>query len=165
MAEKEWLGWHFLPKDKRLRYGTKEIVEVGRPITIKGSLELCVWGLHASSRALDALPYAPYNTKYACRVRLSGTILDGGDKSVASTRQVLWVVDATKTLHLFACLVAEEAFAKYGNGDKRSLAAIRAKRDWLEGRIDREKLLAARAAAEAAAEDATGQAAREAAWA
>ena len=140
MDRKEWLGWHFLPPDKRLRYGTREVVEVGKSITIEGPLRLCVRGLHASARAIDALSYAPLNAKYACRVRLSGEIVGGGDKAVANTREVLWMVDATRVLHLFACQVAEDAMSRHGNGDRRSLAAIQAKRDWLEGKISNKEL-------------------------
>src|SRR3990172_3699057 len=153
MSANEWLGWHFLPEDKRLRYGTREVVEVGRPVKVAGKLALCEWGLHASRRAIDALAYAPMDSAklYACRVRLGGELIESQDKAVASEREVLWMVDATKALHLFACRVAEDAFTKYGNGDTRSLAAIQAKRDWLEGKITSEELKAAARAAEVAA--------------
>src|SRR3972149_3105412 len=127
MSANEWLGWHFLPEDKRLRYGTREVVEVGRPVKVAGKLALCEWGLHASRRAIDALAYAP--------------------------------MDSAK---LYACRVAEDAFTKYGNGDTRSLAAIQAKRDWLEGKITSEEL---KAAARAAAEAAWAAEAARAAWA
>src|SRR3989304_3127123 len=158
MSANEWLGWHFLPGDKRLRYGTREVVEVGRPVKIAGKLALCEWGLHASRRAIDALAYAPMDSAklYACRVRLGGELIESQDKAVASEREVLWMVDATKALHLFACRVAEDAFTKYGNGDTRSLAAIQAKRDWLEGKITSEELKAAARAAEVAAWGAGG---------
>src|SRR3990170_4771452 len=152
MSANEWLGWHFLPGDKRLRYGTREVVEVGRPVKVAGKLALCEWGLHASRRAIDALAYAPMDSAklYACRVRLGGELIESQDKAVASEREVLWMVDATKALHLFACRVAEDAFTKYGNGDTRSLAAIQAKRDWLEGKITSEELKAAAGAVGAA---------------
>ena len=167
MSANEWLGWHFLPEDKRLRYGTREVVEVGRPVKVAGKLALCEWGLHASRRAIDALAYAPMDSAklYACRVRLGGELIESQDKAVASEREVLWMVDATKALHLFACRVAEDAFTKYGNGDTRSLAAIQAKRDWLEGKITSEELKAAARAAEVAAWAAEAARAAWAAWA
>src|SRR3990172_9765235 len=167
MSTNEWLGWHFLPQDKRLRYGTREVVEVGKLIKVEGELKLCEWGLHASRRAIDVLTYAPIKEKklYACRVRLRGELIESEDKAVASEREVLWMVDATKTLHLFACRVAEDAFTKYGNGDPRSLAAIQAKRDWLEGKITSEELKAAARAAEVAAWAAEAARAAWAAWA
>src|SRR3990172_681185 len=167
MSANEWLGWHFLPEDKRLRYGTREVVEVGRPVKVAGKLALCEWGLHASRRAIDALAYAPMDSAklYACRVRLGGELIESQDKAVASEREVLWMVDATKALHLFACRVAEDAFTKYGNGDTRSLAAIQAKRDWLEGKITSEELKAAARAAEGAGAGWAAGAAGGAAWA
>jgi len=173
MSTNEWLGWHFLPEDKRLRYGTREVVEVGKPLKVAGKLKLCEWGLHASRRAIDALTYAPISEKklWACRVRLRGELIESEDKAVAPEREVLWMVDATKALHLFACRVAEDAFTKYGNGDPRSLAAIRAKRDRLENKITDKELAAAEAAAWAAAraaawaEAAAWAAAEAAAWA
>ena len=159
MSANEWLGWHFLPEDKRLRYGTREVVEVGKPIKVEGELKLCQWGLHASRRAIDALVYAPNSAKlYACRVRLGGELIESEDKAVASEREVLWMLDATKTLHLFACQIAEDTLSKYGNGDPRSAAAIQAKKDWLAGRITEQDLATAREAAEAAARSAAAAA-------
>src|SRR3990170_2098733 len=88
MSANEWLGWHFLPGDKRLRYGTREVVEVGKPVKVEGELVLCEWGLHASHRAIDAIVYAPNSAKlYACRVRLGGKLIESHDKAVASERE------------------------------------------------------------------------------
>ena len=63
-------------------------------------------------------------------------------------------------LHEFGCWCAEQALALIDNPDPRSVAAIAAKRAWLQGEITDEQLAAARAAARAAAWDA----ARDAAW-
>jgi hypothetical protein len=119
---------------------------------------LCQRGFHASVRVLDALRYA--QGAVICRVRLSGIIVRGDDKVVASSREVLWMADATETLHLFACDEAERAMARVENPDQRSVAAIVAKRAWLRGEITDKQLAAARDAAWAAAWDA----ARAAAW-
>ena len=74
VKRKQLTGWHFLAGDKRLRFGTKEVVEVGKTIEVAGPLVLCQWGLHASRRAIDALKYAPSNTGnlYVCKVVLTG---------------------------------------------------------------------------------------------
>ena len=50
-------GWHFLPEDRRLRFGARELVEAGQTYRIKPPLRLGKWGLHAAVRALDALYY------------------------------------------------------------------------------------------------------------
>ena len=57
---------------------------------------------------------------------------------------------SARTLHLFACEVAEQALGKIENPDPRSIEAIRVKRLWLDGKATNEELAASRAAAEAA---------------
>src|SRR3990167_8761473 len=141
-----WLGWHFLSADRRLRWG---------------------------SRALDALIYAP--GPVVCRVELLGERLDGGDKSCARERRVLWIADATAGLHAFACAVAMDALhlteARGARVDPRSWVAIETKRRWLRGEATDAELHAAWSAARSAAlsaalsaESAAWSAALSAAW-
>ena len=168
MAEKV-LAWHFLRDDKRMQFrdGRRvedgEIVEVGKTYKAEGDLKLCANGMHASVRAIDALDYAP--GPIICRVELSGKIVDGGDKVCAISRKVLWMADATHTLHEFACRCAEQALLQEREAgrepDARSWAAVKAKRQWLQGEISDEEL----DAAWAAALDAARAAAWAAAWA
>jgi hypothetical protein len=165
------LYWHWLNEDKRLRCGTKEVVEVGKTIRYDGKLVLCESGLHASEKAIDALQYAP--GPIICRVSLGGEIVEGTDKVVASERTVLWMADATNTLHEFACRCAEAALKTAKVEDRRCWEAIVTKRRWLNGEATDEELYAARAAAldaawaaaRAAARDAARAAAWDAAWA
>jgi len=154
-------AWHFLPNDGRLRFPPHEKVEVGVTLKIDGSPILCERGFHASIRAIDALNYAP-GTR-VCRVRLGGEIIHGDDKLVATERTVLWMADATNTLHECACLFAEEALRVAKVDDPRCHAAIDAKRKWLRGEIDDDAMSAAEAAARLAAESAATSAARLAA--
>jgi hypothetical protein len=128
------LYWHWLQEDRRLRYDSKELVEVGKTITHAGPVLMCESGLHASERAIDSLQYAP--GPIICRVALGGTVIDGKDKSVASERTVLWMADATNTLHEFACLCAEEALRTAKVEDVRCWNAIETKRKWLRGEGD-----------------------------
>ena len=93
-------GWHFLPEDRRLRWGTKEVVKPDRWISVEGELEMCRWGLHASKRSMDALSYAP--GPIVCRVELRGDLIHESDKSVGRERRVIWMADATETLRNFA---------------------------------------------------------------
>ena len=174
------LAWYFLKEDRKLRYAPYTPVEPGQVLRVEGPLELCRRGLHASIRPLDALRYAPGSI--VCRVEMGGDIIHGDDKLCASERKTLWVADATRTLHEFACWCAERALLRERDAgrepDPRSWDAVEAKRAWLRGEIDDKALAAAadaawataaaaRAAvyAAAAAVDAAVDAAWAAAWA
>ena len=158
------LGWHFLAADRRLQFGERESVEAGRTYSAEGPLVLCRNGMHASIRALDALSYAP--GPIVCRVRLGGEIIHDTDKSVARSRRVLWLADATTILHEFALSVATDALclqeARGEFTDPRSWAALEVKARWLRGKATTLELAAACAAAYAVAGDAAS--ARDVAW-
>ena len=154
------LAWHWVHEDRRLGYGDGREVRAGETIEHNGSIALCESGLHASTTILDALTYAP--GPVVCRVRMSGTVLRGNDKIVATRRETLWMVDARRVLVVWACECAWEALQRVGNPDPRSVAAIReVMRQQRSGVRDQAKLDAARDAASAAAR----AAARAAAWA
>src|SRR3989304_933297 len=93
------LGWHFVSRDERERFGKRRVIRPGRTYKVKGPITLCKWGLHASERAIDALRYAPEDGWIVCRVRLSGTILYDTDKAVATERTVLAMADAEAVIH------------------------------------------------------------------
>ncbi len=88
---KSVLGWWFCAPNADgtilLPHGDGREVRVGETLIVTGPIVPCSSGLHASSRAIDALKYAPGST--VCRVRLSGTIIQEGDKLAASERKVL----------------------------------------------------------------------------
>ena len=161
MSESPLLAWHFLPADRRLRFGDRTLVEPGQTLTVEPPLELCTRGLHASVRPIDALFYAP--GPILCRVALSGEILEDKDKVCAEHRTVLWMADATRALHLFACDEAERALQIAKVDEPRCAAAIKTKRRWLDGEATDQELAAARAAASAAARAAASAAASAAA--
>jgi hypothetical protein len=142
----DWLGWHFLPDDGKLANGDGRQAVAGETYTVEPPLKLCNHGLHASKRAIDALKYAP--GALVCRVHLSGEILeDEPDKACATQRTVLWMADATRTLHEFACRVAEDALRAANVTDERCWNAIQVKRKWLNGQATDTELRAARAVA------------------
>lgn len=158
-------AWHFLPGDRRLRWGTKEIITPGSVVTVDPPLSLCSVGLHASIRAIDALEYSP--GPIISRVLVWGEVVRGDDKLCGQFRKCLWMADASRVLHGFACDVATEALdllaAKGEAIDPRSRKAIEVKLAWLRGEATDEELAAARAAAWDAAWDAARAAARDAA--
>lgn len=163
------LAWHFLSEDKRLGFDDGRLVEVGVPLECEGAPVLCDNGMHGSVRLIDALFYAA--GPIVCRVEIAGDIIEGDDKLCGRKRTVLWMLDATRILHEFACECAEGALTPVDNPDPRSVAAVEAKRKWLAGEITDYELdaaqLAAAYAARAAAATATAAAdgARAAAWA
>ena len=170
MADPAKLYFHFLNDDGRLAYGKRAKVVVGKTLTLKSRPVLCERGFHAAERAIDALSYAP--GALICRVTLGGEIVVGSDKVAAQQRTVLWMADATRTLHEFSAWAADwildKLEAKGEKIDPRSRAAPEAKRRWLRGEITDQELAAARAAAwdaaRAAARAAAWDAARAAAW-
>jgi hypothetical protein len=157
------LAWHFLPEDRRLRWDSREVVEVGRTLKMKGEPEVCRRGFHASRRIVDALNYAP--GPILCRVEVGGTILEDDDKLVGTTRRVVAMADASPMLHLFACDLAEAVLKAAGVTDARALGVIQAKRLWVAGDITDAEMDAARDAAWDAARDESCDEAWDAAWA
>ena len=99
MSEQELIGWHFASADLRLGHGDEREIRVGETLTVEPPIELCERGLHASVRPLDALNYA--SGPIACRVRLSGLLIAGEDKAVATERTVLGMVDGERVFSAF----------------------------------------------------------------
>jgi hypothetical protein len=161
-------GWHFAAD--KLRDG-RPLPPKGTRLEHAGECVPCQSGLHFSQRAIDALQYA--QGPFVARVEGPDDALPHGkpeDKRCGSWRVNLTeYVDVSRTLHLFACEVAERALlAEIAAGrepDARSWRAIEAKRQWLDGKATDKELAAARDAAWAAAWAAARDAARYAAWA
>ena len=164
MTTDKILAWHFLPEDGCMRWGTKELVAAGKTYRVEGPLTMCRHGLHASRRALDALGYGA--GPLICRVELWGDVQEDQDKCVARNRHVVWLADASRPLHLFACQCADGVL---GNIPKKRRPvyreAIAAKRRWLDGGCSDKELDAARAAADAEADAEASSAAYWAAYA
>ena len=99
--------WHFTDTNKLLRYHDNREVVAGETLSIEGELVLCEHGLHACKNILDACNYAP--GPYIWWVELSGKVVHGDDKSVATKRKAVWGYDATNVLREFARIVALEA--------------------------------------------------------
>ena len=166
---KSIMAWHFV--GEKLRNG-RDIPPDGKTLVHKGPLKLCVSGLHASERLMDALQYAPGNT--VCRVKCHGTILKDTDKLICTRRTIEWRLDATELLRSFARQCALDVAHLWDmpdvvrqyltTGDESLRAAARdAASDaaWVAGRVVA-ATAAANDAAWVAASDAT--AARDAAW-
>lgn len=168
--KKEWLGWHFLADDGKVAHTGQQhsgtLVVAGQTLALDGGkIEPCMFGLHASKKPLEALQYA--TGSIIARVRLSGEIVEHDDKAAARSRTALWVMDASRALHICSVYYAELALDRVAAGgaivDPRSRAALEVKLRWVNGQASDSDLAAAGAAARAAAWAAAG-AAGDAAW-
>jgi len=140
-------AWHF--SDGTLSYGDARPIIPGLALTCEPEdISLCGFGFHANLDIIDVLQYAP--GAVLSYVECGGKIVQDDDKLVCSQRRHLAVVDITNTLHEFGCWCAEQALALIDNPDPRSLAAIAAKRKWMQGEISDEELAYAAYAAYAA---------------
>lgn len=92
--------WHFAHCDNngtpRLNHGDGREIRLGETLTVEGEPVLCERGLHAGARVSDALKYCAY-TACLCMVELSGTVIHGTDKSVATRRTVIAMLTAEQT--------------------------------------------------------------------
>jgi len=156
-------AWYFSDATKKLLHGDGRGIAIGVTHEVKGELKLCVTGLHASKKLIDALLYAPGSVVW--QVELSGKILKGDNKMCASKRTYLaGGIDISKVLRKFARLQALSVIDKWDCPD--------IVRKWLETGDESIRSaaksaagLTAEAAAEAAAESAAWSAAESAAWA
>ena len=145
------LAWHFLNNNKKLGHGDGRAVVKGRILKCKGPIMLCECGLHASIKVLDALYCSTSSQRSLCRVELSGDILFGDNKVVASERKVITRLNTKQTeniLREFACRVAEDVlpvFEKQYPYDKRPSNVISATRMFEQGLITNGELEDARA--------------------
>ena len=156
-------AYYFSNMDKKLRYNDNRQIRKGRTHKVKGDLKLCGHGLHASIKAIDALRYAP--SSYLWVVELSGDIVHGDDKIVASERTYLHGFNTDKLLRKFAhkqALINIEKIKPYTNADDYELIVT-----YLESGDDNKRSTtesAAESAAKSAAWSAAESAARSAAW-
>jgi len=158
------LAWHFTARD-RLRDGNP-VPPIGEKLTHEGPLTMCRSGLHASTRLMDALGYAPGAMLH--RVECAGETITEEDKLVCRERTIIWSLDAEPILREFARWCALEVidlwdapdvvreFLETGDATLRAAAraAVRAARAARATRATRAAWDAAWAAQDAAAWDA-----------
>ena len=161
------IAYHFTQATLR---GGRPIPAIGKKLVHERELKLCVSGLHASLDPFDALKYAPGCLLH--KVEVSGEIIVGDDKLVASERTILASIDATKLLcdfarwcaldvaHLWDCPPLVLEYLQTGDESLRAAA-----RDAVWAASQDAVWAAARAAARDAVWAASQDAARAAAWA
>src|ERR1039458_2960111 len=164
------VAYHFLADPTKLAHTGETLPPVGKRISLAKGVKpvLCKTGFHGSMRPLDAISFAP--GPYLCRVRLSGIVVKGDDKCVASARTLLTgPVDVSVELRIFAAhqaLAAADAaekvlpnFEKVFPDDKRVREAIAQARKTARVVLAHPAESAARSAAGSAARSAAGSAA------
>ena len=92
-------AFYFANKDRKLRYNDGRSIVVGETHSVEGEIRTCYNGLHASTKLIDALGYAPDNILY--QVELSGDIDHAVDKVAARNRKYLAEFDATDIVNDF----------------------------------------------------------------
>lgn len=174
-AGSEVLAWHFV--NAAFRDGSAVPAD-GERLEHPGDITICVSGLHASERILDALKYAPGNT--ICRVACDDVAGRQDDKLVCRVRTIEWRLDGEELLRDFARRVALDVaglwempaevrkFLETGNENLRvaaRAAAREASRDYA-ARDETTAAIASEAARAASARTHAGRAtALAAAWA
>lgn len=93
-------AYYFSNNDQTLAYGDGRKIIVGETHAVDCEPILCGQGLHASKEPFDALQYA--KGKYLYKVELSGRIVEGDNKVVATHRKYIKCIDAEDLLRYFA---------------------------------------------------------------
>ena len=97
--KKEILGWHILPSNKKLNFKDDRLIRDNIWYSVKGNLDLCCCGLHASKKIKDAVGNWNYNdvghgdeNGYICRVVVKDNVIYGNEKFCGRSRKVLWKI-------------------------------------------------------------------------
>ena len=147
------LAWKFLPADLSVTHSTGEKWEPRKWRDVKGPLDLCHVGLHASVKARDALGYHDNARLVLARVEYGGEVVGGDDKIAATKMRVMWTAEPKAQKKAILRLV-------YGWTDRAIGNAVKALRD-----AKYEKEADALAKAPKVKDEKTAVAARDAAWA
>ena len=125
--------YKFVTKDLRSKNGDCQWV-IGKWQTVKGQLNPCHWGLHASRTPLESLQYTYGDRWFMAEAR--GEIVEEDDKFCAYEMRLIQELPVDKILVQFAILCARRCYknykAKYPD-DKVVIAAIEAaERCWAD---------------------------------
>ena len=161
---KTYRAYYFAPDDNKLRFGDGREIVVGDTHTVGVKPKVCMAGLHASLRPIDALKYAPGNQLYI--VEVGGVVDIGEDKIAGETRKyVCKVPNIEWLLRKFAREVAlEVVLREIPNINPIVIEWLKTGDESLRSAAESAARSAARSAAESAAESAASSAASSAAW-
>ena len=132
----------------------------GKWYKVKGELEMCENGLHASERIIDAMGYVPM--EILAKVEVRGDCEKQSDKQCWREMRIIrawrWTKKDSVALAIYSAGLVLKNFEAEHPDDKRPREAINAARRWLKNSTEENRM-----AAGSAAESAAGSA-RSAAW-
>lgn len=103
-------AWHFLPKNGRTRFSHLPVKEGDTLIVNPNRVEMCKFGLHASSNFFDALDYSPGSL--LTRVVVRDNVECSPDKLVGASRTCLKMYPQAEAVILhWALLVARGKYS------------------------------------------------------
>ena len=143
-------AWHFAHAAGRLNEAHPRKVEVGKIYDSKGQFDLRgITTLKSSRRAIYALTTA-LSGPLICRVRVWGEVAELEERPsqhhhflAGRHLEVMSVMDGSALLHKFACDCADDALRIAKLDDDKARDGIKAKRAWMQGKINDEELKAA----------------------
>ena len=137
-------------------YHGKKTWTPGKWHSCRGDLEMCVNGLHASKRIVDAMRYVPM--EILAKVEVRGESIQGDDKSCHREMRIVkawrWEKKDSVAMAIYCAGLVIKNFEDAHPGDKRPREAIEAARRWLKNPTEenRQAALSAEYAARSASE-------------
>ena len=122
--------WHFIPKNRKLRYEDGRKVTRNRWLKYKSrsryrDLFMCSNGMHASKDLFDAMKYSRGFGQVLCRVVLKGKRIYGKSKICAEYRSVTWMIDIDPLFFEIAAKICPRKWIKIRDNSGR----LRPRRD------------------------------------
>lgn len=144
----DFIGWHWVDADEigpciNKEYSKSRVpIITGKIYDVNEIINNQVQELYASSSITQALKNAP--SPYLCRVRLLGTVhKDDSYYYWARQREVLWIMNAEKVLHIFSCLFTRKMLERLYITDDRVLHALNTKMSWIDGKATQSDVIEA----------------------
>ena len=121
--------WKAMRKGLNSHHGTKRW-KIGKWYKVKGELEMCENGFHASEKIIDAMGYVPM--EILAKVEVRGAGITRADKQCWSEMQIVrawkWHKEDSVALSIYCAGLVLENFEKKCPDDKRPREAIAAAR-------------------------------------
>jgi hypothetical protein len=110
-------GWHFLPKNGKLRYSDNRKVAKGKWLKYKkrrdhDRIRMCRVGMHASKDLFDAMNFGQCFGGILCRVDLRGDRIYARNKVCAEERKIVWMINIDPLFFNIASLLCPRRWVK-----------------------------------------------------
>jgi hypothetical protein len=132
--------WKSMSEGLRSGYGNMAW-EIGKWYKIKGKLEMCQNGFHASEKIFDAMQWV--NLENLAQVEVRGKSIIQDDKQCWSEMRIIkvwkWTKQDSVALAIFAAELVIDNFEKEYPKDHRPRKAIEAAKKWLENPTEKNR--------------------------